>query len=42
MRIAFPALLRRFPNLTVGLSTEDVRFRGHHAVYGLESLPVTW
>lgn len=42
MRIAFPALLRRFPDLAVAVPIEDVAFRAFHFVYGLHSLPVTW
>lgn len=42
MRIAFPALLQRFPGLA--LADQDLRpdFRIYNAVYGLHSLPVTW
>jgi cytochrome P450 len=40
MRIAFPALLRRFPNLT--LADEQVGYRIFSTVYGLNSLRVTW
>ncbi|GAA2700233.1 cytochrome P450 [Nonomuraea recticatena] len=40
MRIAFPALLRRFPNLT--LADEQADFRVFSTVYGLNSLRVTW
>jgi cytochrome P450 len=40
MRIAFPALLRRFPGLrAVG---EEVEFRSFHIIYGLASLQVAW
>jgi cytochrome P450 len=42
MRIAFPALLRRFPGLALAVPFDEVDFRSHHAVYGLHSLPVTW
>jgi cytochrome P450 len=40
MRIAFPALLRRFPDLA--LADEQVDFRVFSAVFGLNSLRVTW
>ncbi|GAA3467785.1 cytochrome P450 [Nonomuraea roseola] len=40
MRIAFPALLRRFPNLT--LADEQADYRVFSTVYGLNSLRVTW
>jgi cytochrome P450 len=40
MRIAFPALLRRFPDLA--LADERADFRVFSAVYGVNSLRVTW
>ena len=40
MRIAFPALLRRFPGLRATNSDMDVRT--FSVVYGLASLPVEW
>jgi cytochrome P450 len=40
MRVAFPALLRRFPDLAV--ASDEARFRSFHVVYGMETLPVTW
>jgi cytochrome P450 len=42
MTIAFPALLRRFPQLTLAVPFEEIGFRPHHFIYGLQSLPVTW
>ena len=42
MRIAFPALLRRFPRLALAVPYEEVDFRAYHFVYGLHALPVTW
>jgi cytochrome P450 len=42
MRIAFPALLRRFPRLTLAVPYDEVDFRSYHVVYGLHTLPVTW
>ena len=42
MRIAFPALLRRFPQLALAVPYEDIGFRAYHFVYGLHALPVTW
>ncbi|ODR18216.1 cytochrome P450 [Mycolicibacterium porcinum] len=42
MRIAFPALLRRFPALTLAESFEAVQYRSFHFIYGLRSLAVTW
>jgi cytochrome P450 len=40
MRIAFPALLQRFPGLRT--VSDDVEFRSFHVIYGLTSLPVAW
>jgi cytochrome P450 len=42
MRIAFPALLRRFPHLALAVPFDEVGFRSFHFVHGLYSLPVTW
>ncbi|WP_214364488.1 cytochrome P450 [Pseudonocardia sp. H11422] len=42
MRIGFPALLRRFPDLRLAVPFSDVRFRSSHLVYGLHALPVSW
>jgi cytochrome P450 len=42
MTTAFPALLRRFPRLTLAVPFEEIGFRPHHFIYGLQSLPVTW
>jgi cytochrome P450 len=42
MRIAFPALLRRFPGLTLAEPFDDVQYRSFHFIYGLRSLAVTW
>jgi cytochrome P450 len=42
MRIAFPALLRRFPGLALAVPFEEVGFRAFHFIYGLQALPVTW
>jgi cytochrome P450 len=39
MRIAFPALLRRFPGLRVA---GEVPFRELAIVYGVKELPVAW
>jgi cytochrome P450 len=40
MQIAFPALLRRFPDLAP--ASDEARFRSFHVIYGMETLPVTW
>ena len=42
MRIAFPALLRRFPTLALAEDFDEVQFRSFHFIYGLKSLQVTW
>ena len=42
MRIAFPALLRRFPNLALAEDFSDVQFRSWNFIYGLKSLEVAW
>src|SRR5215212_292490 len=42
MRIAFPALLRRFPNLALAEDFSDVAFRSWNFIYGLKSLEVGW
>ncbi|WP_232667634.1 cytochrome P450 [Pseudonocardia sp. TRM90224] len=42
MRIALPALLRRFPHLAMADPDEQIDFRVFSAVYGVKSLRVTW
>jgi cytochrome P450 len=42
MRIAFPALLQRFPTLALAQDFDDVQFRSFHFIYGLKSLAVKW
>jgi cytochrome P450 len=42
LRIAWPALLRRFPTLALAEDYDDVQFRSFHFIYGLRSLAVTW
>ncbi|MEN3267023.1 MAG: hypothetical protein V7646_3917 [Pseudonocardia sp.] len=42
LQIAYPALLRRFPNLRVAVLPEEIRFRNKMVVYGVQSLPVSW
>jgi cytochrome P450 len=42
MRVAFPALVTRFPTLRLAIPPEDVPLRAHSDVYGLHRLPVTW
>ena len=42
MRVAFPALLQRFPTLSLAEDFDDVQFRSFHFIYGLKSLAVKW
>jgi cytochrome P450 len=42
MHVAYPALLRRFPNLRLAVPFEDVPFRVSNVTYGVFALPVTW
>ncbi|MGH8792811.1 MAG: cytochrome P450, partial [Stackebrandtia sp.] len=42
MRIAYPALLRRFPGLRLAVPFEELKFRELSIVYGVDALPVAW
>jgi cytochrome P450 len=42
MRIAFPALLKRFPQLALADPDNHAEFRVFSVVYGLKALRVTW
>ena len=42
MSVALPALLRRFPNLSLAASVTDLTFRGDGPVNGVRELPVSW
>ncbi|MEU7745594.1 cytochrome P450 [Nonomuraea sp. NPDC049158] len=42
MRVAFPALVTRFPTLRLAVPPQDVPLRAHSDVYGVHRLPVTW
>lgn len=42
MSVALPALLRRFPNLSLAASIADLTFRGDGPVNGVRELPVSW
>ncbi|WP_431934063.1 cytochrome P450 [Nonomuraea jabiensis] len=42
MRLAYPALLRRFPGLRLAVPAKDVPLRPRATIYGVASLPVTW
>jgi cytochrome P450 len=40
LRAAYPALVRRFPNMSLAADQADLHFRKLSIVYGVESLPV--
>jgi cytochrome P450 len=40
LRAAYPALLRRFPNMRLATPVEDLKYRKVSIVYGVEALPV--
>jgi cytochrome P450 len=42
LRIAIPALLRRFPGLALAAAPDEVEFRYRTVVFGIEKLPVRW
>ncbi|GII84977.1 cytochrome P450 [Sphaerisporangium siamense] len=42
MRVAYPALLRRFPDLRLDLPADQVPTRTSRAIYGVHTLPVAW
>ncbi|MET7336123.1 cytochrome P450 [Nonomuraea sp. NPDC005650] len=42
MRLAYPALLRRFPTLRLAVPAEQVPLRPRASIYGVAALPVTW
>jgi cytochrome P450 len=42
MKIAFPAVLRRFPGLRLAVPREELEFRGYNMVHGALSIPVVW
>ena len=43
MRVAFPALVNRFPTLRLAVPPDEVALRPETAdIYGVKSLPVTW
>ncbi|MFJ4918397.1 cytochrome P450 [Streptomyces sp. NPDC088725] len=42
LQLAYPALLRRFPNLRTAVPDEELRFKDDMLVYGVHGLPVTW
>ena len=42
LRIAYPALLHRFPRLRLAVPEPEVTFRVHARAHGVERLPVAW
>jgi cytochrome P450 len=42
LRVAFPALLRRFPGLRLAVDPAEVRYSERSIVYGVAELPVSW
>ncbi len=42
MRVAFPALLARFPTLRLDCAVDEVPLRTDSNIYGVERLPVAW
>jgi cytochrome P450 len=42
LQAAYPALLRRVPDLCVDAAVDDLPFRNTLAVYGVHELPVRW
>ncbi|MBA2807751.1 cytochrome P450 [Streptomyces sp. KM273126] len=42
MRLAYPALLRRFPALRLAIPAEQVPLRAGTTIHGVTRLPVTW
>jgi cytochrome P450 len=42
LRIAFPALARRFPTMRPAVPMEELKFRNSSIVYSAETMPVTW
>jgi cytochrome P450 len=42
MRVAFPALLARFPTLRLAVDPDEVPMRTDSNLYGVHELPVTW
>jgi cytochrome P450 len=42
LRIAYPALMKRFPGLRLDLPMDEIAFREYSVVYGVDRLPVSW
>jgi cytochrome P450 len=41
LKVVFERLFQRFPNLTLAVPRDELRFR-NSMIYGVEALPVTW
>jgi cytochrome P450 len=42
LRIAYPALLRRFSGLHLGVPSDEISFHEYSIVFGVRTLPVAW
>ncbi|MER6528568.1 cytochrome P450 [Streptomyces sp. NPDC001508] len=42
LRIAVPALARRFPGLRLAVPAGELRYKSPSGIYGVEALPVAW
>lgn len=42
LRIAYPALLRRFPDLRLAQPMDEISFHEYSVVHGVDTLPVEW
>lgn len=42
LQLAYPALLRRFPNLRTAVADEEIKYKRDAIVYGVHELPVAW
>ncbi len=42
LRIVYPALLRRFPDLALAVSEDQLAWRRLSFVYGIEALPLSF
>ena len=41
LRMAYPSLVRRFPDMRLAVAPDEIPYRDTSIVYGLDSLPVT-
>jgi cytochrome P450 len=42
LQVVYPALLRRFPRLTLAVGDDELSYRDDMPMYGVNALPVTW